>query len=236
MLYKLTKVVRKKKQFNVNVHDVCVTNKNEVYVTDYKNKSISRLSPSGSVSPVFNTDPLVPEGICQTKDGGLLVTLRDTDQPNSYSPRLMRHVTLTGEVIREYEYQEDGQTRLFTLPVRITQNGNTDICVINETSNSTSELMILSFSGSLKSVYPEQEHSKKLTLTDIVCDSISNIIVNELSYSSVHLLSPDGKFMRYLLTNNHVNHPYSMSLKKSTLRIGDYHGLVKVFQYDLPLM
>nr|XP_022336025.1 uncharacterized protein LOC111132501 [Crassostrea virginica] len=184
---------KKEKQFSVDVGGVCVTDNNDVYVSDWKNRSISRLSPSDSVSPVFSTDPLQPWGICQTMDGGLLVTLGDNVsdyfQPNSDSRRLMRHVTLTGDVIREYEYQEDGQTRLFTAPVRVTQN-------------------------------------------DVACDSYHNIIVGEAQKSSVHLLSSDGEFMRYLLTENQVNHPYSMSLKKSTLWISDCKGRVKVFQYN----
>ena len=231
----VNKCGKKEKQFSVIVHGVCVIDINDVYVTDYKNNSISRLSLSGSVFTLCSTEPLIPMGICLIKAGCLLVTLRDSEsdpfQPNSHSRRLVRHVTLTGDVIREYEYQEDGQTRLFTMPMRVTQSGNTDICVINRTSGLSGELMILSFSGSLKSVYPEQNQRGKLNLTDVVCDSYSNILVSELSNSSVHLLSPDGTFMLYLLTENQVKHPTIMSLKKSTLWIGNAKGLVKVFQY-----
>ena len=225
---------KKEKQFSVYVGGMCVTDNNEVYVTDWKNNSISRLSPSGSVSPVFSTDPLTPGGICQTMDGGLFVTLGDTEtdlfKPNSDSQRLVRHVTLSGDVIREYTFGY-GQTKLFTWPRRVTQNGNTDICVINGTSITTSELVILSFSGSLKSVYPEQDQRRECTFTDVVCDSHCNIIVSKLQNSSVHLLSPAGEFMRYLLTEKQINNPFAMSLKKSTLWIGDNQGLVKVFQY-----
>ncbi|XP_078337085.1 uncharacterized protein LOC144626601 [Crassostrea virginica] len=234
----VSKSGKKEKQFSVDVYGVCVTDNNDVYVSDMKNMSISRLSsslfPSGSVSTAFSTDPLQPVGICKTMDGGLLFALGDTEsdyfQPNSDSRRLVRHATLTGDVIHEYEYQEDGQTRLFTMPSRVTQNSNTDICVINETSNTTSELLILSFSGSVKSVYPKQEHRHHFS--DVVCDSYRNIIVSEKQKSSVHLLSSDGEFMRYLLTEKQVNNPQSMSLKKSTLWIGDTHGRVKVFQYN----
>ncbi|XP_078312058.1 uncharacterized protein LOC111137468 [Crassostrea virginica] len=237
---RVNKSGKKEERISVDVNDVCITDNNDVYFTDRKNKSISRLSPSGLVSPVFSTDPLQPIGICQTMDGGLLITLGDNEsnlyQPNSDSRRLVRHVTLTGDVIREYEYQEDGQTRLFTVPLKVTQNGNTDICVINRTSGSSGKLVILSFCGSLKSVYPEINQRKELNLTDAVCDSYSYIIVSETSKSTVHLLSPDGKFMRYLLTENQVIHPTAISLKTSTLWIGDYQGLVKVFQYNLPLL
>lgn len=65
-------------KINVKANDVCVTDNGDVYATDYKNKSIVRLSPSGSVSTVFSTAPLKPGGICQSTEGGLLVTLRDT--------------------------------------------------------------------------------------------------------------------------------------------------------------
>ncbi|XP_078336965.1 uncharacterized protein LOC144626566 [Crassostrea virginica] len=232
----LSKSGTKEKQVNVGVCSVCVTDNNDVYVSDGENMSISRLSQSGSVSPVFSTDPLVPMGIYQTMDGSLLITLIDNEsdifQRNSDSRCLVRHVTLTGDFIREYEYEEDGQTRLFTWPDRVTQNGNTDICVINKTSETTGELLILSFSGSLKSVYPKQEHRHNFFLTDVVCDSYCNIIVSEKQKSSVHILSSDGEFMRFLLTENQVNNPFAMSLKKSTLWIGDYDGRIKVFQYN----
>ena len=236
----INKSSKKVKRFSVDVNDVCIADNYYVYFTDRVNKSISRLSPSGSVSPVFSTDSLEPVGLCQTKDGGLLVTLADNKsdlyQPNSDSRRMVRHMTLIGDVIREYEYQEDGQTRLFTWPWRVTQNCNTDICVVNWTGDSSGELVIFSFSGSLKCVYPERDQRNKLNPLDVVCDSYSNIIVSELSNSSVHLLSPDGKFMRYLLTQNLVNRPSAMCLKKSTLWIADYQGLVKAFQYNVPLM
>uniref|UniRef100_A0A8W8MUN2 B box-type domain-containing protein n=1 Tax=Magallana gigas TaxID=29159 RepID=A0A8W8MUN2_MAGGI len=223
-------------KINIIAYNVYKTDNGDVYATDYANRSIVRLSPSGSVSTVFSTAPLVPWGICQSTEGGLLVTLKDTEseplQPDSHSRRLVRHVTLTGDVIREYEYQEDGQTRLFTLPYRVRQNGNTDICVVNRTSTFTGELVILSFSGSLKSVYLGQKLMEKFSPTDVVCDKQCNIIVNDFYNSKIHLLSPNVEFMKYLLTENEVTNPCSMSLYNSTtLWVGDYHGLVKVFQY-----
>lgn len=36
-------------------------------------------------------------------------------QPDSHSRRLVRQVTLNGDVIRGNEYQEDGQSKLFTI-------------------------------------------------------------------------------------------------------------------------
>uniref|UniRef100_K1RIS6 Tripartite motif-containing protein 38 n=1 Tax=Magallana gigas TaxID=29159 RepID=K1RIS6_MAGGI len=164
----------------------------------------------------------------------LLVTLMDNESEryhlNSRSRRLVRHVTLTGDVIREYEYQGDGQTRLFTVPWRVKQNGNTDICVVNKTSESTSELMILSSSGCVKVVYRGQSLVKKCLFSDVVCDSRSNIIVSDMENGQIHLLGPDGTFVKYLLTQYEITHPSSVSLINSTLWVGNNEGCVKVFE------
>lgn len=183
---------------------------------------------------MFSTAPLKPEGICQSLQDGLFITLIDDDSEiyhlESHSRRLVRqYVTMSGVVIREYEYHDDGQTRLFTLPGRIKQNGNTDICVLNWTSDDSSELVILSSSGWLKSVY---QGLNKCSLTDVVCDAYFNILVSDMEYSQIHILSADGKFLEYLLKENEVCRLFSMSMYDSTLWVGDNYGTVKGFHYE----
>lgn len=183
---------------------------------------------------------LTPIGICQSIDKGLLITFIDVasdlesviSRPNSSTRCLVSHMKPTGHVIREYEYHENGLTRLFTIPYRVKQNGNTDIYVVNMTSKSTGELVILSVSGYLRNRYSGQKLVKKFHPTDVACDSRFNIIVNNFFNSNIHLLSSEGEFMKYLLTRNDVADPYSMSLCKSTLWVGNSHGLVKVFNYN----
>lgn len=173
--------------------------------------------------------------MCQALDDQLLVTLSDTDSDyfelDSCSKRLVRHVTLTGDVILEYTYQEKGQIKQFTWPFRVTQNGNSDVCLLNNVSKSNGELLIFSFSGFLKSAYRGRLEPGIFLPEDVVCDSFFCIVVCESQNSTVHLLSPSGKFLRYFLTDKQVNQPTTMSLKNSTLWIGDFHGLVKVVKY-----
>ncbi|XP_062569761.1 uncharacterized protein LOC134231806 [Saccostrea cucullata] len=219
--------------------DMCVTDTGEVYFTDGKSikKSMLCLSPSGSVSTVVFADPLEPLGICQSVDGGLLVTLRDNESDlyklESHSRRLVRHITVTGDVIHEYEYQEDGHTRLFTLPFRVTQNSNRDICVVNRTSPTAGEVLIMSTSGRMKSVYRGQNLTGDFMPGNVVCDSFRNILVPDINDTKIHLLGPDGEFLKFLLTENEVIHPTRLSLYKSTLWVGYWEGIVKVFQYRM---
>lgn len=226
---------KEREKLNLNVNGVCVAVNGDVYFTNEKNKSIDRLRTTGSVSTAFSTGPLIPEGICHSTEGGLLVTLRDSErdryQLGSQNRRLVRHATLNGDVIHEYEYNADGRTRLFTVPYKVRQNFNTDIYVVNWTSGDTSELVILTFSGTLKSVYRGQDPTKICLLSDVVCDSHCNLLISDVTYSSIHLLSPDGEFMKFLLTEKEVQHPMSMALYKSTLWVGDIDGRLSVFNY-----
>lgn len=121
---------------------------------------------------------------------------------------------------------------MFTLPWRVRQNGNNDICVVNLTSDDISELVILSFSGCLKSVYRGQNHMKHFTPSDVVCDSGYKIIVSDIDNSHIHVLSPAGEFLKYLLNENEVKRPTAMSLYKSTLWVGNERGYINIFQYN----
>lgn len=92
--------------------------------------------------------------------------------------------------------------------------------------------MILSLTGSLKSVYRGQKLLKKFKPTDVVFDSHCNIIVSDTFNSKIHLLSPDGEFMKYVVTENELTYPVSMSFYKPTLWVGTFDGLVKLFQFN----
>ncbi|XP_062604642.1 uncharacterized protein LOC134266412 [Saccostrea cucullata] len=217
----VNKIGEKIQKHNIKGFDLCVTDTGGVYFTDFNDNTIGCLSPSGSVSTVISTDPLVPLGICLSVDGGLLVTLKDNESDpyklESHSRRLVRHITVTGDVIHEYEYQEDGHTRLFTSPYRVSQNSNSDICVVNLTKGATGELVILSTSGRMKSVFRGQNLTENFYPTSVVCDSLCNILVTDRASKNIHLLSPDGEFLKFILTENEVNCPIRLSLYKSTL-------------------
>lgn len=55
-----------KEQFKMNVNGIWIIDNGVMYATDFKNRSILRLSPLGSASTVFSTAPLRPVGICQS--------------------------------------------------------------------------------------------------------------------------------------------------------------------------
>jgi hypothetical protein len=70
----------------------------------------------------------------------------------------------------------------YTIPDRIVENSNGDICIIDRTGGGNSRLLVLNKDGSLKFVYPNESEydyipnspTKKISLSDVCCDTFSN--------------------------------------------------------------
>ena len=166
-------------------------------MTDFQNQVIR-----SEETVIARTAPLHPTGISHTKEGDILVTLRDNNSNfdiNPSSRRLVQRMTLTGNVLHTYEFQEDNK-RLFTLPAKTIENGNLDVCVVNRLSAYWGEVVILNRHADdvirYKGLNPH-----KFSPLDIACDSSNRIIVSDIyrKYKSLHLLSPDGEFLHFLI-------------------------------------
>ena len=157
------------------------------------------------------------------RDGGNLYKL----QPSSR--RLLQRMTLTGKVLHTYEFREDGTTRLFTVPWRTAENGNSDICVINRTSAETGELIVLHGDRRVMATYRGQEGSE-FDPIDVSCDSKRKIIVTDWNNKCLHLLSPGGTFLRYLLSGMFES-PNVIAFYQASLWIGFREGTVKVYKF-----
>ena len=163
---------------------------------------------------------------------GLRLTLRDDGADFKLKPssrRLVQRMTLNGKVINTYEFRDNGTTRLFTLPYRTTENCNSDICVVNITSEDTSELIALDRNGLVRFTYHGQGDCK-FGPTDGACDSRGRMIVSDSHNKSLHMLSPDGTFLRYLLFDL-VHKPRTIELCQDNMWIGFGDGTVIVYKY-----
>ena len=147
------------------------------------------------------------------------------------SRRLVQRMTLTGKVLHTYEFREDGVPRLFTLPGKMAENGNSDICVINDTNVGTGELIVLHGDGPVRAKYRGQEDSE-FSPADVACDCNRRIVVLDCNKEKcLHLLSPDGIFLRYLLSDM-TDYPTRIALYQGSMWIGFDKGTVTVYKYS----
>ena len=214
-------------------NDFITLGNSEFVVTDYDKQAIRRVSSDGKESDIVSTKPLHPILISKTKACDILVTVMDNGEYynlQSSSRRLMQRMSLTGKVLHTYEFREDNVTRLFTVPIRTAENGNSDICVVNQTSNNTGELIVLYADGRVRATYRGPEYSE-FDPSDVACDSKTRIIVANFINKCLYLLSPDGTFLRNIISEMFDN-PTTMALHQDKLWIGFADGTVKVYTYN----
>ena len=212
----------KVKAKNIELNDGFIAiSKDEFIVRDYDNQVIRRVMSNGKKSIISKTKPLHPTSISKTQTEDIIVVsmMEDGDrfklQPSSR--RLVQRMTLTGNVLESYEFREDGTTRLFTVPWRTAENGNTDICVINVTSDDTGDIIALRRDGRVRFTYHGPVYSK-FGPNDLACDSRRRIIVSDWNQNCLIMLSPGGTLLRYLLC--HVYRPQRMAIYQGSLWIG----------------
>ncbi|KAK3102029.1 hypothetical protein FSP39_008214 [Pinctada imbricata] len=139
-------------------------------------------------------------------------------------------MTLTGKVLHTYEFREDGKTRLFTLPVRKTENKNSDVCIINRYSDDGGELIVLLKDGRVKFTYCGADLKGENFLPyDVECDTKCHIMLTEKHSRAIHVLSAEGMLLQTLYKSN--LRPFVISLHRSNLWCGFAEGTVKVFEY-----
>ena len=215
-------------------NDFITLSNGDFILTDIEYQAIRRITPAGKQSVIVSTKPLSPTLISktQTDTDDIVVSLKDVGDHYQLQPssrRLVQRMTLTGKVLHTYEFREDGVTRLFTVPWRAAENGNSDICAINRTIGDAGELIVLHGDGRVRTTYLGQEDSK-FDPRDVACDSRRRIIVLDSTKKRLHLLSPDGTFLRYLLSDM-FDYPTRMALYHDNLWVGFFKGAVKVYKY-----
>ena len=212
--------------------DFITLSNGDFIVIGYTGQVMQRVTSAGKVSDIVSTKALHHTLISKTQAGDILVSLMDDGDDYKLQPssrRLVHRMTLMGKILHTYEFREDGTTRLFTWPQRTTENGNSDICVINRTSNDTGDLIVLHGDGRVRATYCGQEDFE-FDPMDVACDSKSRIIVSDWNNKRLHLLSPDGTFLRYLLSDM-FDSPYAIALFQSSLWIGFKGCTLKVYKY-----
>lgn len=228
---------RKRKQKHSAYFGDCTLMENgDMYFNDYMAQCIKRLSTTGAVSVIKETKPLTPLGISLMSEGWLLVTLdsEDFDSKFEKGKNLVWHMSPGGRVLKEYEFELDGQTRLFACPYRAVQNGNLDICVVDVLTANSGRVVVLRKEGALKFRYFGFDSTKPFDPSMICCDVSNNLLVSDYSNDRVHIITADGQFIRYLLTNqNGLLKPYCLAMVNNILWIGCRDGKVKVVRHHV---
>ena len=215
----------------VEFDDCIVLDNGDHVFTCFGSKDIRKVTPTGHVTVVCSTAPLRPAGISMSRDGHMLVGLCDgyVDEITTDSRGVVHLMDMSGKVMKRYG--ADGRTKLFTNPTRIVQNVNLDLVVVDIIDKEfRTKIIGVSVDGRSRFTYKGQASlEESFCGKDVCCDQHGHIILADYLNHAVHMLSADGQFVQYLLTEQDgLWGPRSLALRDNTLWVGCVKGVVRV--------
>ncbi|KAJ8301021.1 hypothetical protein KUTeg_022540 [Tegillarca granosa] len=198
--------------------DIKMTSHDNIIVTDNRKPLLHKLTTKGVKTQTISTSPLRPVALCEATDGNLLVSLVDkpSHKVGKSSRRLVSRITMDGNTIESYEYQNT--SRLFTWPHGVSENINKDICVVDRTSKTSGRLVVVDNKGKLRYTYDGQKLNHSFYPRDVKCDKSGHVIVNDRNNIKVHILDLNGQFIRYIADENILkDNPICLELDKNDI-------------------
>ena len=212
----------------------------KIILCDVNTNEVKMIDKSDKCSVLFNTGLLHPTFVTATTAGELLISMWDEDSHSrtSSSHRLLKRMTMKGEVVCEYEYENDGITPLFNRTEKTVEYYNGDFSVIDNRCNYKNKISSVvyrfDFRGNVKFRYSGQPNIYPYNPLDLCSDMHGNTITTDSKNRNVQLIDTDGNFVRYLITPDLVSQDlYAVSLYGNKLWVGSYEtGVVYAFEFN----
>jgi hypothetical protein len=189
------------KEIPVNIYDMARTQSNDILLTMGDSSGVTLLTQSGEIKPFITVAPLITTGIHVTNNNDIILGAIEKDT-YKLTDKICRKIIVFGENKKEkqsYQYNKR-KRRLFTVPCRITDI-NSDIVVIDRTSDEDGRVVVLGKEGDVMWIYqghPEiNTEDKPFNPYDIVTISVGNVIVADCKNHTLHVISGEGELLTY---------------------------------------
>jgi hypothetical protein len=205
------------KEIPVQIEDMTLTKSNDILISTYNSSDVKLLTQSGQIKPFLSVSPLLTIGIHVTNNNGIILGVIEKDT-FKLTDTSCRKIIVFGENKKEkqsYQYNKCKQ-RLFTYPFRIT-DVNSDIVVIDSTSDDDGRVVVLGKEGGVKWIYqghPQiNTEDKPFDPCDIVTTSVGNVIVADYNNHALHVISGGGELLTYkVMLDQGVILPWSLDI------------------------
>ncbi|XP_062614898.1 tripartite motif-containing protein 2-like [Saccostrea cucullata] len=184
------------------------------------NHFIHRLSLNKQFTKLINTE-YEPTGLLCIRSGDIIVCI------GSYVTARVVKYSSSGTKIQEFK-KDQYMEKLFTDPKFICENVNDDICVSDQ-----GNVIVLTKTGQLRFKYDGKVWSI-FQPYGVATDSLGHILIADNAHNAVHLISQDGDFLSYILTEDDgISQPRGISVDRSdNLWLVEHeNACVKVHQY-----
>ncbi|KAK3593497.1 hypothetical protein CHS0354_037020 [Potamilus streckersoni] len=205
--------------------DVTILNNGNIAVTDHEFDDVKVFSPKGVFQMSIKGQFKYPRGITVNKKGEIIVL-------DCRLQQLTIHDSSNGKFLRTIEGKDSKGSKVLVDPYYVTVTPNDDIIV---TDTASPNIKVFSPSGQFLAHYGQYGTGTDQVLQPYgVCtDHYGYIFVADSNNHRIHLLLPDGKFSKFLVTKAEgLWHPIGIAIsRRGYLVVTEGLGKIKVYKY-----
>eukprot|EP00105_Crassostrea_gigas_P042228 XP_019926376.1 PREDICTED: uncharacterized protein LOC109619798 [Crassostrea gigas] len=199
-------------------NDIALDGDGNLLFCDGKSRTVNKVK-NGQTEVLLRLQGWVPNNLCVTSTGDLLVTMYSDDNIQS---KVVRYSGSTEK--QTIQFDNEGKP-LFSGdydPKYITENGNHDICVAD---SKACAVVVVNQDGELRWRYTGHPSVTKTELfipRGITTDSHCRILTADCYNNCIHILDQNGQFLRYI-ENSGLQYPWGLCVDKDdTLFVSEY--------------
>lgn len=205
--------------------DVTVLKSGEIAVSDHEAENVKLFTTSGEHKLTISDGIKYPRGITSNLKGEIIILDCQLLQVTVHNPK-------TGKVLKTIEGKDTKGVKVLVDPYYVTVTPQDNIII---TDTAAPNIKVFSPSGSYLANYGHYglRNDEVLQPYGVCCDSYGYIFVADNQNHRIHLLLPDGKLSKFLITKNEsLWHPMGLAITDSGyLAISEALGKVKVYKY-----
>lgn len=206
--------------FDYKVTDVVALPNGELVISYEEGQTITRIANDGSFISAVDMKPMFPQGMYVCKSGDLYVSLAGKVHANRHPkcPVRIIRMTVEGEEKARLEFDAKGK-KLFSYPHSVIENVNEDLCVLDMQSGGKVQLMVFNNKFDQHFTYDGKDKrngGKPCDFGLVRNDQSGRLFLSDFVYHRIHVLSPDGHFIQFLMTTaDGIYFPFALAIDSS---------------------
>jgi sugar lactone lactonase YvrE len=205
--------------------DITVLENDTVAVTDYEKENVKVFTQDGNHVLTISGFFKHPRGITTNSKGEILVV-------DCRQQRITVHDPKSGNLIKTIEAEDQKGNKVLVDPYYIATTHEDNILV---TDTAAPNIKVFNMEGRYIAEYGTYGIKEQQILQPfgICVDEYGYIFVADNQNHRIHLLNPDGKLNKFLLTkSNSIWHPMAVSIsKKGFFMVSEALGKIRLYKY-----
>ena len=206
--------------YDHRVTDIVLLHNDELMISYEEGQKIIRVDKCGNVLSTLEMKPMFPQGMFVCRSGELYVSLAGKIHAHRHPKCPVRIIKMTvdGEEKTRLEFNSKGK-KLFSYPHSVIENINEDLCVVDMQSGGKVRLMVFYKNFEQRFIYDGKDKmtgAKPCDFGLVRNDSTGRLFLTDFVYHRIHVLSPDGHFIQFLMTvSDGIYFPFALAIDSS---------------------